>query len=343
MSDQSFIKREPKLMERFRRELRARHYSPRTEKTYCRWVIRYIHFHRLKHPKNMAEPEINAFLTHLAVSEKVSASTQNQALAALLFLYRHVLEVEIGDLGKVIRAQKPVRIPVVMSRSEVSMVLKNIDVSFQIIVELLYGCGLRLSECLRLRIKDIDFQRNEITIRRGKGNKDRMVMLPRDLKERLVSHIEVVSEIHGHDLSEGWGIVELPNSLHRKYPKASRELRWQWVFPQEKRWVNRRTGKQGRHHVDASIIQRAVRYSVDKCDLTKRITCHTFRHSFATHLLESGYDIRTVQILLGHKDLKTTMIYTHVLNSGPAGVRSPLDDLDRDSGAYTDRIKTKNK
>ena len=317
-----------KLMVRYRRELRARHYSPRTEKTYSRWVIRYIRFHKLQHPKSMSEPEINSFLSHLAVKEGISASTQNQALAAILFLYRYVLTIEIGDLGNVIRAKEGCRIPVVMSKEEVKKVLTQMDPRVRLIVELLYGCGFRVSECLRLRVKDIDFLRNEITVRRGKGDKDRMVMLPQKLKRRLREHLKVVKRIHEQDLSDGWGQMPLPNALDKKYPRASREWRWQWVFPQDRRWRQVGTGKQGRHHIDPSIIQRYVKQAVDKCGLTKRISCHTFRHSFATHLLESGYDIRTLQVLLGHRNLKTTMIYTHVLNQGPGAVRSPLDSLE---------------
>ena len=316
------------LMTRYRRELRARHYSPRTEKTYCRWVVRYVHFHKLKHPEQMAEKEINIFLSYLAVSEKVSSSTQNQALAAILFLYRNVFSIEIGDLGDVIRAKEGRRIPVVMSKEEVKKVLVQMHPRVRLIVELLYGCGFRVSECLRLRVKQIDFSRNEITVRRGKGDKDRMVMLPQKLKRRLRDHLNIVKRIHEQDLSDGWGQMPMPDALDRKYPRASREWRWQWVFPQDRRWRQVETGKQGRYHIDASIVQRYIKQSVDKCDLTKRISCHTFRHSFATHLLESGYDIRTLQVLLGHRNLKTTMIYTHVLNQGPGAVRSPLDDLE---------------
>ncbi|MCF7824206.1 MAG: integron integrase [Candidatus Marinimicrobia bacterium] len=316
-----------KLMDRYRRELQARHYSPRTESVYCRWVVRFIHFHQLTHPKDMSEPEINEFLTHLAVSERVSASTQNQALAALVFLYRNVLGIEIGELKGLIRAKKPIRLPVVLSQDEVKQIFSHFHGSTKLMIVLIYGCGLRLRECLRLRIKDIDFERNDILIRQGKGGKDRRVMLPRSLKSRLESHISEVKKIHLHDLSEGYGHVPLPDALDRKYPKASIDWKWQWVFPQQNRWEDRQNGKQGRHHVNASIVQRALKRAVDKSGLSKRVSCHTFRHSFATHLLETGYDIRTVQVLLGHKDLKTTMIYTHVLDRGPASVRSPLDDL----------------
>jgi len=275
----------------------------------------------------MSEPEINVFLTHLAVKGKVSASTQNQALSALLFLYRHVIGREIGDLGEVIRARKPARLPVVMTREEVKTVLANLSDDKRLMASLMYGTGLRLMECLRLRVQDVDFSNNEILIRNGKGAKDRITMLPEALKAPLQSHLRKVKAIHEKDLAEGWGSVLLPDALDRKYPNAPKEWRWQWVFPQSKRWVNNTTREQGRHHMDKSLMQKAVREAVISAGLTKRATCHSFRHSFATHLLENGYDIRTVQELLGHKDIKTTMIYTHVLNRGPSGVRSPMDGL----------------
>jgi integron integrase len=319
--------REPRLMDQLRDALRARHYSRRTEEIYSNWVLRYIRFHKLKHPREMAEPEINVFLSDLATEKKIGSSTQNQALAAILFLYRHVLGQEVGNLGNVVRARKSLRVPVVMSRTEVAQVLGRLHGRDKLLVELIYGTGMRLSECLRLRVKELDFSRNEITIRSGKGDKDRIVMLPRTLKSSLQGHLKEVRHIHGQDLSGGWGAVELPGALGRKYPRASQEWRWQWIFPQKSRWIDRKTQQEGRHHVDQTVIQRAIKLSVEKCDLTKHITCHTFRHSFATHLLEGGYDIRTVQTLLGHKDVKTTMIYTHVLNRGPGGVRSPMDDL----------------
>jgi integron integrase len=317
----------PKLLYQLREALRSRHYSHRTEQTYCSWVKRFIYFHNVRHPQEMAEPEINDFLTHLAVKEKVSASTQNQALSALLFLYRHVLGREIGDLGEVVRARKPKRLPVVMTRDEVKAVLANLTGDKWLMVSMMYGAGLRLMECLRLRVQDIDFSRNEILIRDGKGAKDRITMLPQSLKAPLLEHLKRSKRIHDRDLADGWGRVLLPDAIDRKYPSAPREWRWQWVFPQEKRWKNEITGEEGRHHVHESIIQKAVNSAVRKAGLTKRATCHTFRHSFATQLLESGYDIRTVQELLGHKDVKTTMIYTHVLNRGGKGVKSPVDDL----------------
>jgi integron integrase len=321
------IDAKPKLLERLSIALRARHYSPRTERTYRLWVKRFIFFHHVRHPAEMAEPEINAFLTHLAVVERVSASTQNQALAALLFLYRHVIGRGVGDVGHVIRARTPERIPVVLTREEVKAVLAMLAGDKWLMASLMYGAGLRLMECLRLRVQDMDFQRSEIFVRDGKGAKDRVTMLPGSLKVPLMKHLNRVKALHDNDLAEGWGRVQMPFALDRKYPNAPKDWRWQWVFPQENRWRETRTGKEGRHHMDASLLQKAVKEAVLSAGVTKRATCHTFRHSFATHLLESGHDIRTVQELLGHKDVKTTMIYTHVLNRGPGAVQSPADNL----------------
>ena len=329
----------PKLLEEVGQAMRARHYSRRTEKVYIMWVKRYIFFHGVRHPTEMGEPEINAFLTHLAVKEKVSASTQNQALSALLFLYRHVIGRKVGDLGEVIRARKPTRLPVVMTREEVSAVRTNLTGDKWLMASLMYGTGLRLMECLRLRVQDIDFSRNLIVVRDGQGAKDRITMLPESLKATLQVHLKKAKAIHDRDLAEGWGRVLMPNAIDRKYPNAPADWRWQWVFPQENRWTNPQTREQGRHHIDESLIQKAVRDAVSRAGLTKRATCHTFCHSFATHLLEGGYDIRTVQELLGHSDVKTTMIYTHVLNRGPVGVRSPVDALGY-GGSYADPHKT---
>jgi integron integrase len=275
----------------------------------------------------MAEPEINAFLTHLAVKERVSASTQNQALSALLFLYRHVLNRKIGDLGEVIRARKPKRLPVVMTREEVKLVLSHLKGDRWLMASLMYGAGLRLMECLRLRVQNIDFAANQITVRDGKGFKDRITMMPEVAKGQLLRHLKNIKRIHERDLAEGYGRVQMPYALARKYPNAGQEWIWQWIFPQANRWFNSRSGQQGRHHVDESLVQKAVKAAVRRAGISKRATCHTFRHSFATHLLADGYDIRTVQELLGHKDVKTTMIYTHVLNRGGQGVRSPIDSL----------------
>jgi len=321
------IDKQPKLLDRLREALRSRHYSRRTEQTYCMWCKRFIYFHNLRHPEEMGELEINAFLTHLAVKEKVSASTQNQALSALLFLYRYVLGREIGDLGNVIRARKSKRIPVVMTREEVKTVLGCLPGDKWLMTSLMYDAGLRLMECLRLRVQDIDFSRKEITVRDGKGGKDRITMLPGSLAKLLREHLQRVKIAHEKDLADGWGRVQMPMALDRKYPNAPADWRWQWVFPQEKRWKNTKTGEEGRHHVHETILQRAVKDAVCKAGVVKHVGCHTFRHSFATHLLEAGYDIRTIQELLGHKDVSTTMIYTHVLSKGGRGVQSPIDAL----------------
>lgn len=305
--------------------LRARHYSPRTAEAYRAWVKRFVYFHGLRHPAEMGEFEINAFLTHLAVNEKVSASTQNQALSALLFLYRCVLDREVGDLGDVIRAKYSRRLPVVLTREEAMAVLDRLAGDKWLIVSLLYGSGLRLMECLHLRVKDLEFSRGEVTVRDGKGGRDRVTMLPDSINAPLCGHLRGVKRLHESDLAAGWGRVLLPDALDRKYPNAPAEWGWQWVFPQERRWKNRRTGEEGRYHVHETLVQRAVREAVRQAGIVKHAGCHTFRHSFATHLLEAGYDIRTIQELLGHKDVRTTMIYTHVLNRGGHGVRSPLD------------------
>jgi len=318
---------QPKLLDRLRETLRTRHYSRRTEQTYSHWIKRFVYFHKMRHPEEMAESEINAFLTHLAVKERVSSSTQNQALSALLFLYRHVLNREIGELRDVIRARKPKRLPVVLTKDEVKTVIGNLKGDKWIMANLLYGAGLRLMECLRLRVQDIDFASNQITVRDGKGNKDRVTMLPNVLKQPLREHLKNVRKTHRQDLTEGYGRVYMPYALASKYPNAATEWGWQFVFPQDNRFINKTTGEQGRYHVHETTVQRTVKEAVRKTDITKRASSHTFRHSFATHLLADGYDIRTVQELLGHKDVKTTMIYTHVLNRGGKGVISPADNL----------------
>ena len=324
-----------RLMDEMREALRSRHYSPRTEKAYCLWVKRYVRFHKMRHPAEMTEPEINEFLTHLAVDENVSASTQTQALSALLFLYRHVIYYELGNLGAVTRARKPKRLPVVLTRDEVRAVLSAMEGRDQLMASLLYGAGLRLSECLRLRVLDVDFGASAITVRDGKGAKDRVTMLPEALKPSLREHLQHVRAIHRRDLAQGFGRVQLPDALDRKYPGAPYEWKWQWVFPQEQRWRDERTGDQGRHHLHPTILQRAVKDAVRRAGVVKHVGCHTLRHSFATHLLENGYDIRTIQELLGHKDVSTTMIYTHVLNKGGSGVRSPFDTVTLDVNNVT--------
>ena len=310
-----------------REAMRSRHYSPRTEKAYCLWVRRFVYFHDGVHPADMAEAEINAFLTHLAVADKVSASTQNQALSALLVLYRHVIGRDVGDLVGLVRARKPKRLPVVLTRDEVRRVLAELDGDRWLAASLMYGSGLRLMECLRLRVQDVDFARNEITVRDGKGGKDRVTMLPDTLKPALLQQLKWAESVHQRDRADGWGRTLLPAALDRKYPAAPTDWRWQWVFPQENRWKDTRTGEQGRHHMHATIVQRAVREAVRRAGIVKHAGCHTLRHSFATHLLEGGYDIRTIQELLGHRDVSTKMIYTHVLNKGGRGVRSPMDGM----------------
>jgi integron integrase len=317
-----------KLLDQLRVALRSRHYSRRTVQAYCRWVKRFVVHHNLRHPEGMGEAEINSYLTHLAVDKDVSPSTQNQALSALLIFYRLVLGREIGDLGEVIRARRKKRLPVVLTRDEVKILMNHFCEEKRIIAGLLYGAGLRILECLRLRVQDIDFTTNTITVRAGKGDKDRYTMLPESLRSPLLQHLEKVRRIHNRDLAEGYGKTILPHALERKYPNAAKEWRWQYVFPQQRRWINPQTGKQGRHHIHESIMQKAVREANRKTGINKHVTCHVFRHSFATHLLESGYDIRTVQELLGHANLKATMVYTHVLNRGGKGVQSPIDKLE---------------
>lgn len=317
----------PRLMDRLRRELRTRHYAPRTEDTYAFWVRRYLFFHGMRHPVEMGAPEINAFLSDLAVTGHVAASTQNQALSAILFLYRHVLGIDVGHFGNVVRARKPYRLPIVMTRDEVRRVLARLSGPDWLMASLMYGAGLRLNECVALRVQDLDFERNQVFVRDGKGRHDRMTMFPQRLKGPLADHLATVRALHQRDLDDGWGRVVLPEAIARKYLSAGTDFRWQWVFPQERRWVDRATGAQGRHHRDPSLVQRAVATAVREAGLGKRASCHTFRHSFATHLLESGHDIRTVQELLGHRSVRTTQIYTHVLNRGPSGVASPADLL----------------
>lgn len=318
---------QPRLLDQMRDALRTRHYSRRTEQAYCMWVVRYVRFHKLRHPAEIAEPEINAFLTHLAVEEKVSASTQTQALSALLFLYRYVIGHEVGELQGLIRAKQPRRLPVVLARDEVRSLLAEMRGDTWLMASVMYGAGLRLNECLQLRVQDVDFGQGEILVRDGKGGKDRVTMLPESLVQPLQQQLRRTRAVHERDLADGWGRVVLPSALDRKYPNAPAAWEWQWVFPQERRWRDPKTGEQGRHHVHESIIQRAVKEAARRAGIAKRVGCHTLRHSFATHLLEAGYDIRTIQELLGHKSLNTTMIYTHVLNRGGHGVRSPIDRL----------------
>jgi len=316
---------EPRLLDRVREAIRLRHYSIRTEQAYLGWIRRFILFHGKRHPNKMGAVEIEAFLNHLASQQNVAASTQNQALNALVFLYRHVLDRDVGNLDGLIRAKRPYRLPVVFTRDEVHRVLAQLDGIHHLMASLLYGSGLRLMECLRLRVKDLDFQRREILVRHGKGGKDRVTMLPDSLIPALQTQLERAQITHKQDLAEGFGRVYLPNALARKYPNADQEWGWQYVFPASKRSIDPRSGVERRHHLHETVLQYAVKQAVRRTGIAKPGSCHTFRHSFATHLLESGHDIRTVQELLGHKDVRTTMIYTHVLNRGGQGVRSPLD------------------
>jgi integron integrase len=315
----------PKLLEQVSDEMRTRHYSYRTEQTYLQWIKQFILFHQKRHPSLLGAEDISSFLTHLAVQRNVSASTQNQALAALLFLYRHVLHTELPRLENIARAKRPVRLPAVFTRDEVNAVLSHLTSTNWLMASLLYGSGLRLSECLRLRVKDVDFAYKQITIRDGQGAKDRVTVLPDVLVEPLKGHLVRVRSLHIQDLKEGYGAVSLPSALGRKYQNAAREWPWQFVFPAAKCSRDSVSGLTFRHHAGEWILQNAVKEAVRKARIQKAGTCHTFRHSFATHLLESGSDIRTVQELLGHKDVSTTMVYTHVLNRGGKGVRSPLD------------------
>jgi len=317
-------KRPKKLLDQMREILRTQHYSIRTEHTYVDWAKRFILFHQKRHPKEMGRAEIEAFLTHLAIDRKVAASTQNQALSALLFLYEKVLHQEVGSVDAV-RARKPKRLPTVLTKTEALHVIKAMSGVPQLLAKLLYGSGLRALESVRLRVKDVDFAQHVFLVREGKGDKDRITMLPENVVAPLQEHLARVKQVHTADLADGYGAVYLPYALERKYPHANREWGWQYVFPAKSRSVDPRTGVTRRHHLDESSLQKAVRAAARLAGIDKPVTCHTFRHSFATHLLEAGYDIRTVQELLGHQDVKTTMIYTHVLNRGAKAVRSPID------------------
>lgn len=323
------MEKSPRLLDQVREKLRLKHYSLRTEQAYVDWIKRYILFHGKRHPLEMGAKEVEAFLTYLAVKRNVSASTQNQAKFALLYLYREVLEIELPWLDKVTQANAPKRLPVVLTVSEVQSVLAELSGTHALIASLLYGGGLRLMEAVRLRVKDVDFERHEIVVREGKGFKDRVTMLPEVAVTRLKVHLAKIKLVHEEDLAQGFGEVYLPFALEKKYPNAAREWGWQYVFPSRQLSVDPRSGKTRRHHLDEKGIQRAMKQAVLDAGITKPATPHTLRHSFATHLLQSGYDIRTVQELLGHSDVSTTMIYTHVLNRGGKGVVSPLDQFGR--------------
>jgi integron integrase len=317
----------PRLLDRVRTAIRVRHYSSRTEDAYVHWIKRYIFFHRMRHPADMGHDEISGFLSHLAVVERLSASTQNQAFNALLFLYKVVLEREVGELRGVVRADRPRRLPVVLTHEEVGCLFAQLHGVVLLVCRLLYGSGLRLLEALHVRVKDLDFQRLEITVRDGKGGKDRVTMLPATCKQELLDHLERVRYQHQEDLGRGLGRASLPDALARKYRNADREWGWQYVFPASSHYVDRRTGVRHRHHLHETVIQKAVSHAARRAGIAKPATPHTLRHSFATELIRAGYDIRTVQELLGHSDVSTTMMYTHVLNRGGRAVQSPTDRL----------------
>ncbi len=310
-----------------RERLALRRASPHTVSAYVSWVRRFIRFHGGRHPRSLAEAEVTAFLSHLALERHVAASTQNQALAALLYLYRELFDQQVGWLDTMVRAKRPGRRPSVMSRDEVQRVLAQMDGVPQLVATVLYGSGLRLAEACALRVKDVDFDRGELMVRGGKGGRDRLTMLPASVEVALRDQLVRVAELHRRELAAGRGTVALPAAMTRKAPSAAKHLRWQWVFPAARCYVEDGTKRILRHHVHESVIQRAVSRAAEAAKVSKRVTCHTFRHSFATHLIEAGYDIRTVQELLGHRNVSTTMIYTHVLNKGGRGVRSPLDAL----------------
>lgn len=317
----------PKLLDQLRDRIRLKHYSRRTEDVYLDWAKRYILYHNKRHPQEMGKKEIEGFLTYLATERQVAAATQNQAKAALQFLYKEVLEIQLPWLDEVEQAKKPKRLPVVLTEKEVHSLLAHVPQAYALLARLMYGTGMRLLEGLRLRVQDLDFERAELLIREGKGGKDRVTMLPQSLLKPLQEHLKQVKQAHEQDLLKGYGEVWLSESVARKYPNAGREWVWQYVFPSARLSVDPRSGVTRRHHLDEKGLQRAIKQAAVDAGLTKNVTPHTLRHSFATHLLQAGYDIRTVQELLGHKDVQTTMIYTHVLNKGGMGVMSPLDRL----------------
>lgn len=315
-----------KLLDQVRNLMRLRNYSPKTIKIYTEWIRRYILYHNKQHPIDLGADHVRRFLDFIVQEKNLSASAQNQALNALILLYREVLQIELGPIGERLRARKTKRIPVVLTRREVRLILSAMEGKPKLVASLLYGAGLRLMDGLKLRVMDIDFEKNEIIVRHGKGGKDRRSMLPEAVISPLQSHLQVVQQLHQRDLEDGYGQVPLPNALRHKYPNADKEWHWQWVFPASSRYQDQTDQIWRRLHLHESCIQKAVKVATRRLGLTKKVGCHTFRHSFATHLLEDGDDIRTVQELLGHKDVKTTMIYTHVLNKGGLGVKSPLDD-----------------
>lgn len=322
----SISQEKPKLLEQVRSTIRLRHYSYKTEKSYLTWIKQFIYYHNVRHPKEMAEPEINQFLSYLVEKRHVSASTQNQALCAIVFLYKEFLKQNVGDLN-LVWAKRHKRIPVVFSREEIKALFKQMSGIYWIMAMLLYGAGLRLREVLQLRVKDVDFNYNQMIIRNTKGKEDRVVPLPQKVKEPLKEHLRKVQNLHKKDLKDGFGHVYLPDALERKYPNDAKEWIWQYVFPAHQISTDPRSGIRRRHHLYDTVLQKAIKNAVRKAGIQKRGTCHTLRHSFATHLLENGYDIRTIQELLGHKHLETTMIYTHVVKQGALGIQSPADKL----------------
>jgi len=324
----------PRLLEQLRDEIQRRHYSPRTEETYVHWVKRFIYFSGRRHPRELGAPEVTAFLNYLARERDVAAATQNQALAALLFLYREVLAQPLPWLEDLDRAKRPARLPSVLTRDEVQRLLGQMQGVKWLMASLLYGAGLRLRECLKLRVKDVDFGYRQILVRDGKGAKDRVTMLPQSVIEPLQAHLVRVQTLHEQDLAAGYGDVELPDALARKYPKAPYEWAWKFVFPSHRLSTDPRSGVIRRHHVYENYLIRGVKQAAFAARIAKHVSCHTLRHSFATHLLEAGHDIRTVQELLGHSDVSTTMIYTHVMNKGARGVKSPLDRLEQARAQY---------
>ncbi len=315
----------PRLLDQVRQKLRTLHYSYRTEQQYVHWIRRFILFHDRRHPSSLGATEVEAYLTHLAVDRKVSASTQNQALAAILFLYKYVLESELPWLDRIVRAKRSQYLPVVLSPAEVASILERMEGQYRLIANLLYGSGLRITEALRLRVKDVNFAYRQVIVRDGKGSKDRVTILPDVLVASLQAHLVAVRARHEHALQRGYGGVELPFALERKYPNAHLEWGWQYVFPAAQPSIDPRSGARRRHHVFPDTLQRHVKRAAREAGIDRPVSCHTFRHSFATHLLERGYDIRTVQELLGHRDVKTTQIYTHVMRRGANAVQSPLD------------------
>ena len=317
----------PRLLDQVRGAIRTLHYSRRTEKAYIGWIRRYIFFHKKRHPAEMGEKEISAYLTYLATTRKVSASTQTQALSAILFLYRRVLEKDLAEMKDIVRAKSSVRLPVVLSPDEVYRLMREMEGLHRLLAMVLYGTGMRLMECMRLRVKDVDFEMNQILVRAGKGDKDRVTVLPRVIQDDLLRQIEMVRRLHHRDVANGAGWVELPMAIENKWPTAAREIGWQWVFPATRTYVDSQTGRRRRHHYHESALQRAVKEASRRARIDKPVSCHTLRHTFATDLMERGYDVRTIQELLGHSDVSTTMIYTHVLKRGAGGVHSPADGL----------------